>query len=241
MKIAVSSDWHGNLPKRSDRKVIEGCEALLLAGDVFANVLRWDQGIVEPVSAYLRKLSSLGIPVYMTPGNHDFHLYNGWAEDHPEHQVPKNRVEGLSELPPYSKERIEDFCGAKVLVDEEVVLNGKRIWFTPWTPEFFGWAFMLPENDLDPIYGKIPEGVDILISHGPPRYGKIDTIEKEGRECGSRCLLKAILEKEPKQVFCGHIHTGDHEETRIGNSSCFNVSLLDEFYCVRYPIKVLEI
>ena len=240
MKIAVSSDWHGNLPKKLNRKAIENCDALLLAGDVFPSVLHWEYGVIGPVENYLKSLSDGGVSVYLTPGNHDFHLYNGWVEDHPEHEVPRGRISDLSNLPPYGPDILKEICGASLLIDEEVDLNGIRAYFTPWTPDFCGWAFMLPEDRLRSVYGKIPDGVDILVSHGPPRFGTIDTIRESGVPCGSQAFLDSILEKRPKQVFCGHIHTGNHEETLIGESRCFNVSLLDEYYEVRYPVKVIE-
>jgi Icc-related predicted phosphoesterase len=61
------------------------------------------------------------------------------------------------------------------------------------------------------------------------------------RHCGSFALRDAILEKSPKYCFCGHIHTGDHNENLLGKTICQNVSLLDEEYKVRYPVRVLEI
>lgn len=249
MKIAISSDWHGNLPKKESRKQIEESNLLLLAGDVFGNTLRWEFNIVDPVSKYLIELRNKGIKVVMTPGNHDFHLYNGWILENPEKAktILKNvsgreRISGLSDAAPYETDYVEEFLGAKVLIDDLLEIDGLRIYGTPWTPEFCCWAFMLDEPDLETVFKDIPENLDILVSHGPPLFGSLDMVEGyPDRHCGSIALRDAILEKSPRYCFCGHIHTGDHNENLLGKTVCQNVSLLDEEYNVRYPVRILEI
>lgn len=51
---------------------------------------------------------------------------------------------------------------------------------------------------------------------------------------------------KPRYLFCGHIHTGDHEPLTTahddGSSTvCYNVSRLDENYEIAYDPRVLEI
>lgn len=53
-------------------------------------------------------------------------------------------------------------------------------------------------------------------------------------------LADAILEKKPRYVFCGHIHTGDHAPARFGESEICNVSRLDEKYEIRYEPVAFE-
>ena len=37
------------------------------------------------------------------------------------------------------------------------------------TPEFYNWAFMRTCGDhIQEMWNKIPEGIDILVTHGPP-------------------------------------------------------------------------
>jgi hypothetical protein len=46
---------------------------------------------------------------------------------------------------------------------------GVRIYGSPWQPEFGGWAYNLPRGrPLLDKWDRIPHGVDILITHGPP-------------------------------------------------------------------------
>ena len=242
MKIAVTSDWHGSLPPRQDRERIAQCDLLLLAGDIFSHRTQYQMGVVDPIAKYLIELRDKGIPVALTPGNHDFGLYYGYLEKHPDiadwvgsRTVPRLSVNNIEVL---DADFIEEFLGAKVLVDETFEFNGLKIYGTPWTPEFYRWAFMLEEDDLPEMYQKMPADADIVISHGPPRFNQIDCVlqgEPPYRKCGSVSLTNEILRKVPKHLFCGHIHSGFHGVTEIGNTKCVNVSLLDEGYHVAYP------
>ena len=54
------------------------------------------------------------------------------------------------------------------LFNSELVLGKIRIWGSPFTPEFMNWAFMGTPSTLKPVWDKIPMGLDILITHGPP-------------------------------------------------------------------------
>jgi Icc-related predicted phosphoesterase len=69
--------------------------------------------------------------------------------------------------------------------------------------------------------------LDILVCHQPP-YGILDKVTAEfapkhwyGKHAGSKVILKYILSKSPKYVFCGHIHEGKGmkkiKETKIYN------------------------
>ena len=59
------------------------------------------------------------------------------------------------------------------------------------------------------------------------------------KELGSEKLTERIAEVQPQLVLCGHIHTGNHNETRMNRTRMFNVSLLNEQYRVRYEPKVI--
>lgn len=247
MKIAVSSDWHGNLPSKTDRRKISECDLLLLAGDIFSHITHYNYRGLDPIGSFLKELTDNKIPVVMTPGNHDFQIYNAWLDQNPksaewiaQHTVPRMRVctEKLS------IDFLKEFLGITVLIDSQIEINGLKIYGTPWTPEFYRWAFMLEEDDLHEVYDRIPTGLDILLSHGPPRVSgfNLDTVlGDKDRHCGSLSLTAAISRAQPRFMFCGHIHTGDHIETKLRSTSCRNVSLLNEDYEVEYSPFILEI
>lgn len=241
MNIAVSSDWHGNLPSKTDRGEISECDLLLLAGDIFSHRTNYTYGVLDPVGKFIKELTNKGIQVIMTPGNHDFSIYNAWLDQNPksakwisQHTVPRMNIGGEK----LSIDLLQELLGITVLIDSHVEVNGLKIYGTPWTPEFYRWAFMLEEDYLHEVYDRIPTGLDILLSHGPPRFGQIDCILQDPEDpparCGSTSLTNCILDKKPKYVFCGHIHSGSHEWTNIGQSDCRNVSLLNEDYRVNY-------
>ena len=95
----------------------------------------------------------------------------------------------------------------------------------------------------------IPMREDILLTHTPPRirHKKIDvSIERNTPHLGSLELTDAILAREPRFVFCGHIHTGDHNPLVVTNHDgsetiAWNVSRLNEDYRICYEPFILEL
>ena len=57
----------------------------------------------------------------------------------------------------------------------------------------------------------------------------------------TRKELTAIIEKRPRLVFCGHIHTGQHGGVDFEGSRTYNVSRLDERYEIAYEVTRVEI
>jgi predicted phosphodiesterase len=54
------------------------------------------------------------------------------------------------------------------LHEKEIEIEGLKIYGASWTPEFGGWAFMLNRGrEIASRWKHIPEGIDILITHGP--------------------------------------------------------------------------
>ncbi|XP_023560013.1 metallophosphoesterase MPPED2 isoform X2 [Octodon degus] len=79
-------------------------------------------------------------------------------------------------FPSVSKLKPEDFDNVQALLtnsiylqDSEVTVKGFRIYGAPWTPWFNGWGFNLPRGQsLLDKWNLVPEGIDILMTHGPP-------------------------------------------------------------------------
>lgn len=94
---------------------------------------------------------------------------------------------------------------ATYLQDEMVEVGGLRIWGSPWQPRFFDWAFNLDRGEpLRRVWEKIPEGTDILLTHGPPR-GVLDRTFR-GEEVGCDDLMEAVARVRPRLHVFGHIH-----------------------------------
>ena len=132
MKAALISDTHGMLP---DPKKFEKVDFILHAGDIGPDWYKGKRGIFpwykDEFSEWAR---AIGKPIHMTWGNHDF---IGERADHSiwEELLPEN---------------------VHIHVDEQVEIEGKKVWFSPWSPTFGNWAWMCLENDLATKYINIP-------------------------------------------------------------------------------------
>lgn len=114
-----------------------------------------------------------------------------------------------------------------VLTDQMTEYQGLRIYGLPWTREFFDWAFMLPEVELDKKYEAIPD-CDIIVSHGPP-FSCGDYVPRSRENVGSRAFAKRISEIQPRLAVFGHIHEG-REHSVYHDMHVANVTLVDEHY-----------
>jgi Icc-related predicted phosphoesterase len=130
------------------------------------------------------------------------------------------------------------FTGCKTLTDEAITIGGIKFYGTPWTKEFYNWAFMKPEEELKEIFKQIPDDTDVLISHGPA-YGILDK-NGHGECCGSAALRDRIREVKPK-VFCfGHIHDA-YAKRKYQGTTFINCSLLDDQYQMKNKPVIIEL
>jgi Icc-related predicted phosphoesterase len=112
------------------------------------------------------------------------------------------------------------------LENSGVTIGGVSFWGSPYTPEFLSWAFMYPRGAAAREYwDQIPDGLDVLITHGPP-FGILDQIAQGGEHLGCEELLRAVEDKKPKVHIFGHIHGGagtfDNGVTRFINAAYLN-------------------
>ncbi|TWW67688.1 Metallophosphoesterase MPPED2 [Takifugu flavidus] len=97
---------------------------------------------------------------------------------------------------------------------------------SPRSPWFNGWGFNLPRGQsLLDKWNLIPDGIDILMTHGPP-LGFRDWVPKELQRVGCVELLNTVQKRvRPKLHAFGHIHEGygimtDGYTTFINASTC---------------------
>ncbi len=109
------------------------------------------------------------------------------------------------------------------LQDETTTVDGIVFYGSPWQPRFFNFAFNLTRGpEIREKWDLIPENVDILVTHGPPRgYG--DQLAY-GEKVGCRDLLAAVERVKPRVHVFGHIHEGvgiySNGHTTFINASC---------------------
>ena len=114
------------------------------------------------------------------------------------------------------------------LKDDGIVIEGTKIWGSPYTPWFYRWAFNKRRGvPLAAHWAKIPADTDVLLTHGPV-YGILDMLVNE-EHAGDKDLLRKVLEIKPKVHICGHIHESYGMVKRNG-IRFINACILNESY-----------
>jgi Icc-related predicted phosphoesterase len=98
--------------------------------------------------------------------------------------------------------------GFVYLQDEGTVIDGVVFYGSPWQPKFRIWAFGATRGaELASKWAKIPDRVDVLVTHGPPHgFGDRIRWKDEERHVGCVDLLARVREVQPKLHLFGHIH-----------------------------------
>lgn len=210
MKLIFISDTHG---LHNKFKIPDG-DFIIHCGDVSS------RGIESEIHSFAEWFSSLPHKYkIMIPGNHDFLFEKNY-------DVAKNMM---------------DSRGIVCLIDSSIEIEGIKFWGSPITPYFHNWAFnRFRGSSIEHHWNKMPEVVDILLTHGPPAYMEnYLSLVLEGEDVGCEDLYKAINRVNPKISAFGHIHEG--YGTHQGENTLFiNCSLLDRRYSpVNKPIVVL--
>lgn len=222
MRIVALSDMHGKLPKVPD------CDILIIAGDlcpVYNHTRSFQSNwLADVFNPWLCEINA--VHKVVIAGNHDWIFYDAKG------LVPK--------------------LGCTYLENNDTIIEGLKIWGSPWSIWFNDWAFNFERNSTAGAYRlweQIPDGVDILITHGPS-LGNGDIVYnaqgKDPQHVGDEILLEQVSRARPKLHVFGHIHTADksqdsrksiiqHLEGSV--TICYNVSVLDENYKL-YPDKI---
>lgn len=238
MKLVVISDTHGYKPALPHGDILVHC------GDMTA------YGTEEETRKYLTWISEQPFQFkIVVPGNHDLWLY----EQYRKVRTPEDPFRmGWVALQTW----LVDIGDVHLLVDEGRLLdpklticNGKRYSFygSPWTPMFNNWAFMDDDKNLHKHFQRIPEGVDVLITHGPA-YGILDKPSAQQRSqgdtrLGSQSLLYHIMRAKPKVHVHGHIHASYGMYPQYGESDTthYNCAIMGEDYKPTHQPVEIEI
>lgn len=197
MKICMISDTH----EQHDKVSIPECDLLIHAGDITG---RGALGKLSAFNDWLAGLLTDGTvgEAVLIAGNHDLSL---------EDEDNKEAAEGILKAGTYLN-------GSMAYVGPGA---GKCIYGIPQQLRFCDWAFNTDETDLERRFNLIPDGVDILVTHGPP-HGVLDKNQR-GINCGSVALYNWINKYQPRLVVTGHIHEG-YGIAMVGNTLVVNAS-----------------
>lgn len=179
-----------------DKVEIPGGDLLIFAGDM--SVCK----TVQDVTRFNNFLKTLPHPhKIVVGGNHD-HL--------------------LAYSPETGRELLRD---AVYLQDSSIIIEGIKIYGSPWQPTFNTKAcnaFALPRGKIiRRKWDLIPEDTDILVTHSPP-CGIMD--EDSGVSHGCSDLLERVQHVQPKYHIFGHIHNHNGIES-IGKTNFINCNV----------------
>lgn len=217
MKIVLISDTHSKHKRLGE--LPEG-DMIIHAGDVSG------RGYFKEVEAFCEWYRNLNFKYkILIAGNHDFYF------EHNDHSMIEHQLKPIVVNPAVVTEGMPIIY----LHDSMVEIEGIKIWGSPYTPEFYNWAFMKKRGkELEDHWKKIPYGMDIVITHGPPK-GILDECPEH---VGDEDHLNRILEVRPKYNVFGHIHEGYGIYKGI-HTTFINASVLDrEYMCVNDPIVI---
>lgn len=118
--------------------------------------------------------------------------------------------------------------GVKLLMHEAVEVEGYKIFGSPWTPWFGGWAYNYRRHEGFDKWEAIPADTEILLTHGPP-YGILDFVY--GEKVGCIDLFNKINSGLPdlKYHMFGHIHE-THGEAQYKGTQFLNSSIMNGSY-----------
>lgn len=252
MKICAISDLHGYLPDD-----IEKCDVICICGDIippniqknYEASLAWLSG---PFQTWALNLDCK--KVIFIAGNHDFvfeTLHNSEVHTYDQHQVyPHSKLYFTSSRIGETLFQMDNDCDPKILYlcDNTYIYEGVTFYGTPWCPELRNWAFYANNKQLFNEFNKIPDDVDVLITHCPPKYGLqgvvLETNYNYMQDFGCVELQQVIDERflmKDMWVLSGHIHSGKHDIEKMNNVKYRNCSLKDENYEVTYQPFYFEI
>jgi len=212
-KIVFISDTHNkhkHLTSNAYGNILGSGDILVHAGDCTS------MGQKHEITQFLEWFSNTEFEhKIFIAGNHDF----GFEEQTDIAQEYKN-------------------LGITYLFDNDITIDGIKFYGSPWQPEFHNWAFNLPRGEeLAAKWGKIPDDVDILITHGPA-YGILD-YAPIGGHVGCEELYRKIVEVKPKIHVCGHIHDS-YGQKSMGGIEFLNASTLNDRYEYAHKPIVVE-
>jgi Icc-related predicted phosphoesterase len=132
----------------------------------------------------------------------------------------------------------ETIPNIEVLHNRALEYKGLKFYGTADQPKFCDWAFNKSSKDLDISYAKIPDDVEVLITHCPAK-GIRDMVY--GKSVGSFELATCLpnLKKLQAHLF-GHIHYSAGLD-KVNDIWYSNGSMVDERYVLVNKENIIEL
>lgn len=225
MRLVFTSDTHG----QHRGLIVPECDVFFHCGDMSG---RGEYSIYDDLVIWIEKNDPAANYVFI-PGNHDVTF-----------ESDEETARSFFDRP-----------NVRVLIDQGCVIDGLKVWGSPWTLRFYDWAFNADRGDqIQKHWNKIPQDIDVLLTHGPA-YGYGDFIpgrrmspfdapgvteRNGGLHVGCSQLLARLTDVSPRIHAYGHIHEGAGVSTIIETGTLsVNAAFLDGRYRIaRQPTVV---
>jgi Icc-related predicted phosphoesterase len=213
----------------------------------FENINRQKQGLPkkEFTSSQKKKAfmqaytSSINVVKYLSRFAPVYTIYGNVENNNSETRRYSKEID----LPlPFLTDDLNSLKNVKVLNNRLINFNGVRIgglqyfidtnWVKDFKPKDYQKRMQGAKKETDKAKQVLKwfEEIDILVCHQPP-YGTLDKVTAkfapahwQGKHAGSKAIADYIQRKQPKYVFCGHIHEGEGMK-KIGRTEVYNLGV----------------
>ena len=147
---------------------------------------------------------------------------------------------------PYLERDLKKIKNVKIINNKVVKFKGLKIGGLQYFMEV-SWVKEFKPSDYKERLKKARKGtkktkkilnkfgkVDILLCHQPP-YRILDKVNFpkapkhwQGKHAGSKTILNYIKKKQPRYVFCGHIHEGKGKK-KVGKTIVYNAGVAGDY------------
>lgn len=214
VRVVVVSDTHGEEVVIPDGDVIVHCGDMTLAGtpkELYA-FCDWFEALPHKHKVVIA-------------GNHDFCVEN-----------KQGKAEAVE-----AKERLKKVCTA-FLENSGAEVAGLKFYgspHSPWINKRRQMGYQDSSENLEKVWRQIPEGIDVLVTHTPPK-GFGDRILL-GMSVGCPNLEKRVREIKPRYHFFGHIHEAYGTYTSDFGCLFVNAAICNLLYEPAHAPIVLDI
>lgn len=205
-QVLILSDTHG---KDFAVDGLPTCDVVIHCGDLT------DGSKLQEFRTTLHNLNLIEAPLKLViAGNHDFTMdlpaFERKVADASQPLDPELVAREYG-IPGQAKKLFDDGKDAGIIFLDEgthhfTLANGAQlsVYASPYTPSMGQWGFQYHPNKGHDF--KISKGIDVAITHGPPRGIMDYTYGKERAGCSD--LFTAISNARPRVHCFGHIHEG---------------------------------
>ena len=132
----------------------------------------------------------------------------------------------------------QPFRNATFLNDAGLTLDGVKFYGAPWVPDLAHHAFYADDAALKVAWSKIPNDVDVLLTHTPPA-GMLD-VSSRGLTLGCPHLRKRLGALRPTVHCFGHVHASAGQRKHRG-VTYINATSVDSSFEIAHPPYVIEV